>query len=74
MLDSGTVNVTLFDVQATTMTREMFTMTGRSAVGTLLGKPVIGGRASWHGKAVAMPASLFKAVYGCNSEGYPLLE
>ena len=86
VLDSGTVTVTLFGVQAINMTHEMFTMTGTAKVGKVSGRLVIGGRTFWHGEAVAiprpaetgaaglMPVSLFKAVYVCNSESYVLLD
>jgi len=85
VLDSGAAGVILFGGRAMALTHEMFTMTGSLRVGRISGTLVIDGRTWWSGKAVVipqaaeagaeglLPASLFKAVYVCNSEGYLLL-
>jgi hypothetical protein len=86
VLDSGASGVILFGGRAITLTHEMFTMTGSLRVGTIAGTLVIDGRTWWRGKAVViprtaeagaeglLPASLFNAVYVCNSAGYLVLD
>ena len=86
VLDSGAAGIILFGGRAMALTHEMFTMTGSLRVGTISGTLVIDGRTWWRGKAVVipraaeagaeglLPASLFNAVYVCNSEGYLVLD
>jgi hypothetical protein len=85
VLDSGTGDVILFGGRPMALTHEVFSMTGSLRVGTISGTLVIDGRTWWRGKAVVvprtgeagaeglLPASLFKAIYVCNSAGYLLL-
>ena len=83
LLDSGTAWVVLFGVEPVHPTNYIWTLAGSSAVGTMLGKPlIIEGRNIRHGEILAvsgrnevgvaglLPASLFNTIYICNSEGY----
>jgi hypothetical protein len=90
ILDSGAVQVVLYGVAPARHSLErtrMLTFSGIQEIGMVFSKPlIIGGRKVWRGDAVAMPgnsepgvnglmpASLFRAVYICNSEGYMVLE
>jgi hypothetical protein len=90
VLDSGAERLVLFGIGPNTGfsgQREMLTFAGRKQVGVVSGKPlIIEGRRISHGDAVAipsrtepgvdglLPASLFKAIYVCNSEGYIVFE
>jgi hypothetical protein len=86
VLDSGTHWVTLFGVEAASVTHELITMSGTLKLGTVARRLEIGGRTFWRGDAIAvpqsaeavagglLPVSLFKAVYVCNSEGYVIFD
>jgi hypothetical protein len=86
LLDSGTALVVLFGVEAP-RTNDILTLAGSSRGGTVPRKPlIIEGRTIHYGELVAvpggneagvdglLPASLFKSVYVCNSEGYVILD
>jgi predicted aspartyl protease len=87
VLDSGTDRVLLFDVAAAKRTYTLRTGTGFLEIGTIRTRPlVIEGRTIPHRETLEvprqagvsedglLPASLFRAVYVCNSEGYAVLD
>jgi hypothetical protein len=82
ILDSGTDSVFIFGAEPSTVPQSVRTVSGFAAAGTVSRTISINGRVVWNGEAVAMPrqakesgdgllpASIFKAIYVCNSERY----
>jgi hypothetical protein len=82
VVDSGTNGVLIFGAESAAISKSIRTLSGSTVAGTLTRKIVAGNRVIWNGDAVAMPrqskesadgllpASIFKAIYVSNSEGY----
>ena len=86
VMDSGADAVVRFRVPGGATTRQLRTLTGMTAVGTVRSTLVIEQRKFWQGEAVAvpqphesgvdglLPLGLFDKVYVNNSESYVILE